>query len=306
MDKIKIVCSGLIFPVTMMRYFTEEFQRREDVEVKIAGPFSGNWIPWNGGMTLPAKYVQAPDIPLPLGSNRIDPTIIEKKLPWKPDLWIQFDAGFHFTRRPNATLAVTVATDPHCWADLHYDEPKNYSDIFFNMQQSYLKPNDVYLPYAFSEKYHYPTPTPDKKWDGCLIGLQYAHRTALVDDLRRHGYKVYYTIGEIFDNFRVSYNQSRVALNWSSLQDLNARTFEAMAMGIPLLTNRVPDLPNFFVEGDHYQGFNTADEAIIKFKWMIEHPDEISEMAGNALRKVQAGHTYRHRVQQILETCHMV
>lgn len=306
MDKIKICASGLIFPVTMMRYFTEELADRPDVDLKIAGPFSGNWIPWNGGMTLPAKYTQTPDIPLPPNINRADPILVEKRLPWKPDLWIQFDAGFHFTRRPTATLVATVGTDPHCDADLRYDEARNYSDIFFNMQQEYLKSGDVYLPYAYSEKHHYPVRPTLKKYDGCLIGLGYTHRVALVQKLRQAGYDIHFNIGEIFDEFRLTYNQSRIALNWSSLKDLNARTFEAFAMGIPLLTNRVPDLHNFFVEGDHYQGFDTIDEGVEKFKWMMAHPDEIAEMSDNALRKVQAGHTYRQRVQQILEVCKLI
>jgi len=306
MDKIKIVASGLIFPVTMMRYFTEELAQLPNVDLKIAGPFSGNWIPWNGGMTLPARYVQTPDIPLPANINRCDPAIVEKKLPWKADLWLQFDAGFHFNRRPDATLVATVGTDPHCDADLHYDEARNYSDIFFNMQQAYLKPGDVYLPYAFSEKHHYPVVLSMKKYDGILIGLGYTHRVSLVQALKRQGYEIHFTIGEVFDEFRLSYNQSRIALNWSSLKDLNARTFEAFGMGIPLLTNRVPDLPNFFVENDHYIGFDTLEEAVEKFNWMIKHPLEIEEMAGNVLRKVQAGHTYRQRVQQILEVCKMI
>lgn len=33
---------------------------------------------------------------------------------------------------------------------------------------------------------------------------------------------------EAEDEYRLKYNQSKVALNWSSLQDLNARTFEAL------------------------------------------------------------------------------
>jgi len=306
MDKIKIVASGLIFPVTMMRYFTEELQQLSNVDLKIVGPFSGNWIPWNGGMTLPARYVQTPDVALPMSISRCDPAIVEKKLPWKPDLWIQFDAGFHFTRRPEATLSVTVATDPHCWNDLHYDDPKNYSDIFFNMQQSYMKPGDVYLPYAFSEKHHYPVSPCPKKYDGCLIGLQYTQRNSLVKELRKLGYEIHYSIGEVFDEFRLSYNQSRIALNWSSLNDLNARSFEAFGMKIPLLTNRVPDLKNFFVEDEDYIGFDTVEEAVQKFTWMINHPIEIEDMAKRVFKKVQAGHTYRDRVQQILKDCQLI
>lgn len=303
MDKLKVLASGLIYPVTMMRYFTDTMEEMEDIELLIAGPFSGNYIPWNDGMTLPAKYVQTPYVALPMGMKQCDPIFVERKLPWKPDLWIQFDAGFHFSRRPDARVVATVGTDPHVLNDF-YDEARRYSDFFFNMQLVYKKPKDIYLPYAFHQKYHRLLPV-EKNYDGCLIGIHYKERDELVNALIKKGYGIVYRIGDIFEEFQLIYNESKVALNWPSRDDLNARTFEAAGMAIPLLTKRVTDLPCFFVENDHYMGFDTLPEAIDKFEWMMKHPLEIEMMAKNAHRKALAGHTYQHRVNQILHDCKM-
>ena len=85
-------------------------------------------------------------------------------------------------------------------------------------------------------------PEVDKIYDACLIGLQYPTRNELVGRLHSHGLQVKYTTGEIFDEYRLSYNQSKIALNWSTLQDIPARFFEGMALGLPVVCNIVPDI----------------------------------------------------------------
>ena len=299
MQKIKVVISGIYYPVTMMEYFIRAFERRSDVELVTAGSFSGAYIPWNGGMYINQKYVRTPTIPLPFPPQPTDPIFVEKKLPWKPDLWIQVDAGWHFSRRPEATKSVGLGTDPHV---LNYDALRATSDIFFNMQLVYKEPSDVYIPYAYDPKLHKHLDV-EKEHDACIIGLQYEQRQRLVNVLRGDGVSVHQTIGQVYEDFVLEYNKSRVALNWSSLDDLNARTFEAMGMRIPLVTNRVTDLSNFFVEGEHYLGFNDIPEAVKNVKWLLYNPEEADHMAQAAYRKVKAGHTYDIRVSQILEKC---
>lgn len=306
MGKIKVVVSGIFYPLAMMHYFIRAFQRREDVELWTVGPFTGDWIPWNGGMRLPQRYLFTPNLPLPqqlIGQSAFAPDMVQKVCPWKPDLWVQVDAGWRFSRRPDATMMVTVGTDPHV---LDYSISRGYSDVFFNMQLSYRREGDVYLPYAYDPVCHAPLPNTEKIYDACLVGLHYERRDQLMNALRMNGLNVYYEIGPIYDEFQQLYNQSRVAINWSSLLDLNARTFEAMGMGVPLVTNRIPDLSNFFVEGDHYLGFDTVEEGVSQVKRLLSDPEMAAEMAGNALRKVQATATWDHRVASILERCKLV
>ena len=302
MEKIKVVISGIFYPVTMMEYFIRAFLRRDDVELITAGSFSGSYIPWGGGMHINQKYVRTPDIILPFPPvSPCDPVFVEKKLPWTPDLWVQIDAGWHFSRRPNATKSVAIGTDPHVLSNM-YVPLRQMVDVFFNMQLVYKEPSDVYLPYAYDPKLHKSLKL-EKEHDTCLIGLQYQQRDRLVNALRRENISVHQTIGQVYEEFVVEYNKSRVALNWSSLDDLNARTFEAMGMKIPLVTNRVTDLSNFFVEDEHYRGFAEIPEAVEQVKWILHNPEEAEHMAQNAYRKVKAGHTYDLRVSQILERC---
>jgi len=304
MNKIKVVISGLIFPFTMLHLFWRAFERREDVDLFVTGPFTGDWIPWMYGIRLPQKYVKMPNFPLPATSRAVSSKIVETQLPWKPDLWLEIDAEFHFIDKPNATVVGHIHTDPHVLRGW-YNQIKGRSDITFCMQNCYREQGEYYLPYAADPTIHYPMDLP-KEHDCCLEGLQYDQRTRLVNFLRSRGKTVHYSTGAVYDEYRELYNKSRVALSWSSLQDTPSRVWEAMAMQIPLVTNRTPDLPTLFVEGDHYLGFDTIEEANHQVDKILSDPDFAAEMAHNAYRKVMAQHTWDIRCESILHTAKLI
>lgn len=303
-DKIKVVLSGIFYPVAMLDYFWKALDRRDDIDLITVGPYTGQYIPWGGGMKLPAKYAISPTIPLdpgliPLG--KLDPRVVQSQLPWTPDLWLQVDAGWYFTK-PSAKIVAHVATDPHC---LSYDSQRQQSDIFFCMQTPYMQPGDKYLPYAYDPLIHYPMPELQKEYDVCLIGLHYEQRTRLVNALRAKGLKVYYDIGPAFDENRVLYNQSKVAISWSSLNDLPTRVFEAMGMKIPLVANVVPDMDRFFEKEVDYLPFSTVEHGVSQVMRLIEDVNLRDTLANNAHEVVKTNHTWDARIQEILEVCNL-
>lgn len=306
MSKIKIAISSIFYPLFMGKYIIDAFKRRDDVEVFTVGPYTGNWIPWSGGITLDNRYAQPPNFPL--GRNLIGtkphPAPLDPILPWKPDLFLMIDAGFHFRERPTGDMVVLVETDPHALYD-HYTYPRKYVDAVFSMQTPYMRSGDFYLPYAFDENIFYPQEL-EKTHDVTMVGLQYGHRANLVNVLRSSGVNVYFDIGIVYDEFREVYNHGKVAVSWSSLKDLPARVWEAMGMRLPLVSNWTPDMDNFFVDGEHYLKFTSQAEAVEKVRWCLDNPDDADTLASNAYRKVIAGHTWDHRVSQILEQLKLV
>jgi hypothetical protein len=304
---IKVAIGMIHYPVAMGRYFVDAFKRREDVELWTFGPFTGNWIPWLYGLQLPQRYVQEPNFPLPQNTierHTFPAKMIDMQMPWKPDLLIQIDAGWHLDSRPNANVVAHIQTDPHVLKGF-YTFPKQYSDLKFCMQHHYMESDELYLPYAYDPAIHYPMNL-EKTTDVCMIGLQYPQRMMLANRLRELNVNVNLTTGIVYDEYREAYNRSRIALTWSTLLDLPARTWEGMAMKLPVITNRVPDLGNFFVEGEHYLGFDSEQEAIKQVLKVLSDPTNASEMANSAYRKVIAGHSYDYRVQQILETAKLI
>jgi len=303
-EKKRVVLSGIYYPLAMLRYFEAAFLRRDDIELITLGPYTGTWIPWAAGMDGMPKYAVSPTCPLPRdfirhgGSMSVD-VLSAFSILEDIDLWIQADAGWHFDSRPPAKVVAHLQTDPHVLGG-HYKLPRSYSDIVFNMQKCYSEPKDKIIPYAIDPVWHSPIDGVEKEHDGCLIGLHYDNRNRLVQRLREKGLSIYYDIGPIYDEYRELYAKSRLSINWSSKDDLIARVFESMGFGVPLITNRVTDLPTLFVEDEHYLGFDTVKEAEDKVEWALANYDDAMEIADNALRKVLAGHTYDMRVSDIL------
>jgi glycosyltransferase involved in cell wall biosynthesis len=298
---MRVIISSLWFPVSISRYFLSALEHRDDLEVISIGPYTGTWIPWDRGMDLPEKYAVPPTIPLSKNLwtiRSINPKFLNDRKELEDiDIWIQADSNFFFSERPPCKTNVHIAVDPHV---LDYSIQRTKTDYFFNMQKTYSIPGDIYLPYCASTYHHYPEEI-EKEYDVCLIGLQYTHRNELVAALRREGISVYYGLGLGFDEYRNIYNKARVAISWSSMNDLIARVFEAGAMGIPLVCNRVPDLPLLFTENEHYLGFNSVGEAVSQVKKILDHKDNYKSMAKSFQDEIISKHTYDHRIDQILE-----
>lgn len=301
MDKIKVVLAYKAFPLAMASYFRRALERRHDVELFTVGEFYGQYIPWGGGMTIPPKYPNQVDLPLPKGLDSPSWEMVERSLPWKPDLVLNVDAGFHFSTKPNAHYAV-VATDPHCLGGW-YRKVRGLADKFYNMQPFYMEEGDELLPYAFDPTVHFPMNI-EKEYDCSLVGLHYPMRDKWVEELRKLGYKVHYNLGSIYDEYREENNRARIGLNWSSLEDVTARVFEIMAMKLVPVLNRLQGLNDLgFEEDRHYLGFSSLGEAVEKVKWAMGNPDQSNQIALNAYQKVtREDWTYDARIRQILAT----
>lgn len=280
-------------------------QHNPDIDLKTTGPYTGSWIPWMGGMNLLEKYAKSPDIPLPLPPNVgcVSYDLVKAQLgEWKPDIVLSIDAGITWTAKPSDGFSATIATDPHA---LNYDHQRRISDKFFNMQLFYSEPGDIYLPYAYSKYDHYPEDiaNPDDAVDAVLIGMPYPQRIQWVDELRKHGVSVVFENGPVYDEARAAYNRGKIGLNWSSLNDLNARVFEIPAMNLYPVMNRVPDMGRFeFLS--YVDTFSSIAEAVERVVWAKGNPDKARIVADHAHRTVQ-GETYDARVEQFLKECGM-
>lgn len=315
--KIKVLLLYIAYPLAIATYFKKAFQHRGDVDLRVAGPYTGSWIPWMGGMTLPEKYAVPIDIPLPFAPTigEVNYDIVKTQLgDWVPDIIINIDAGIHWKYKPSDGMVVTIGTDPHVLNEW-YDAPRKYSDKFYNMQLCYSKPGDRYLPYAYSQYDHYPihrvlenekylegVEQTEQDTDAVLIGMPYDQRTQWVSQLRAKGVSVIFENGPVFDEARALYNRGRIGLNWSSLQDLNARAFELPAMRLAPVMNLVPDVGRFFEQGIHYKGFTNVAEAVEAVVWLKEHPKECDTMAQVAYENVKS-ETYDARIDLLLEEC---
>jgi hypothetical protein len=286
-------------------WFLRALERREDVELWTTGPYTGNWIPWVGGMTVSDEYVNPPSLELSPNLFNVHPpsSLVNSSISFEPDLFLMVDAGFSFADRPRGKVVARIQTDPHVLKH-YYMQNKMALDFDFCMQSNYMGAGEIFLPYAYDPTVYYPMDIP-KEYDCCLIGLHYTQRDNLVNRLRQKGISVHYSIGEIFDENREAYNKAKIALSWSSLQDTPIRVYEGMAMKLALVCNRTPDMHHHFVEGRDYLGFDSLDEAQRQVQFLLANPDKLNEIAENGYNAVLS-HTFDARVRTILSTCGLV
>lgn len=294
---MKIVLSGIYYPMAILRYIEKALKQRQDLDIITVGPYTGNKIPWKGGMYVPEKYAVMPDYEIPFQKN-IPIQAVEAKIEEDYDVWIQVDADFNLMGRPTrAKKHIYIGTDPHC---VNYDYQRTKCDIFFNMQRVYAKEGDVYLPYAYDPDHHCPPVKPvDKVYDVALVGLMYDHRARVIDKLKKRGLNVYFDTGPIFDEAKAIYHKTKVGFNWSSLNDLNARAFELLAFGLPTVMNTVSDMPLFFAPGMDYVSFDGIESAVNNILYLLDNPARMEELSKNALETVEP-HTWGKRVEQLL------
>lgn len=309
-SQLKVLLLNKWWPFTIGHYFLRALQRRSDVDLKTCGSFSGAYIPWRNGMVLPDKYVYTPDIPLPYAMERqdVDYDLVKAYLgDWIPDLIINTSSTCFWREKPSDGYSTAIAIDPHV---LDYDPARKASDKFFNMQLVYSKPGDIYLPYAYDPTLHYEDVNVKKIYDVAMVGLEYPHRMALAAELEKRGLKVHIGIGDVFDDYRKVNNQAHIVLNWSTLDDLNARAFEAPMLGIPVM-NWCTDMQHFdfFQRIQTFPCDNNGDNkskfisgAVEKAMWVMDNMHSARQFTDFARMDMQ-GERYDDRIQQILDMC---
>lgn len=301
----RVLLLYMAYPFTIANYFRHALEKRPDIALYTAGAFTGQSIPWGGGQTIPMKYPNHVDLPLPSSIKRPLWNEIRSRFGVNElDLVLCCDAGFHLASKPDAPYAI-ILTDPHVLGEW-YEDGNKYADFIFGMQRAYLKEGEIHLPYACSPDHHYPMNI-EKDYDASLIGLHYEQRERLVNTLRAKGYKVLYELGLVYDEYREENNRARIGLNWSSLMDINARTFEIMAMRQIPVINRLPHLDELGLEeGRHYLGFDTVEEAVSRVEWALGNPEEAGFIANNGYQLVNERHTYELRVEHILKATGLI
>lgn len=67
------------------------------------------------------------------------------------------------------------------------------------------------------------------------------------------------------------------------------------------MSNYQEELCDYFVPGEDFIYYESADDAIEKAAYFLSHGRERQEIAHNAFEKIAASHTFHHRVQSMFE-----
>lgn len=77
------------------------------------------------------------------------------------------------------------------------------------------------------------------------------------------------------------------------------RTWDILGCGGFLLSNFQQELCEYFVPGEDFVYYESADDAVEKVAYFLSHENERIEIAHNAVEKIAAYHTFNHRVEEM-------
>jgi glycosyltransferase involved in cell wall biosynthesis len=98
------------------------------------------------------------------------------------------------------------------------------------------------------------------------------------------------------------YSRSKIVFNKSIGGDVNMRVFEALAAGALLVTDRIGNgLEELLTEGEHYVGYDTAEEAVAQIERYLSDESARARIAQSGQNLLRARHTYDARLGTILE-----
>ena len=123
-------------------------------------------------------------------------------------------------------------------------------------------------------------------------------RTFSIPNLQVHGPVDYY------EEMPLIFKQSRINLNLTMRgirSGIPLRAMDIMAAGGFLLSNFQADFLDFFVPEEDFVYYSSSEDLLNRLDYYLTHEEERQAIARNGHDRIAAGHTYRHRVREMLD-----
>lgn len=99
------------------------------------------------------------------------------------------------------------------------------------------------------------------------------------------------------------YGSAKIAFNYSIANDVNMRIFEAMACGTMMVTNRIKNngFEELFIAGKHLVTYKDKHELLKLIDYYLTRDNQREKIAAEGCELVLSRHTYRDRVNALLD-----
>lgn len=195
--------------------------------------------------------------------------------------------------------------------DNHIQQGKNIDDYkkvdYVFIAQKYFLPlypeeKTEWLPLAADPEKHRLYPEEPLIYDVGFIGNDtYPKRGDLLDKIGAK-YKLLRANSQPGEEYSRMLSRCKILFNCSLDNDINMRVFEAISIGRLLLTDKVPWQDELLIDGEHYVSFNDWPDLDQKISYYLTHKKEREDIAKHGSAYVHAVHTYKDRLETILET----
>jgi hypothetical protein len=244
-------------------------------------------------------------------ANDIDMATLVKRLPSEmlPDLyfWVEslngyFPKNLDALRQPKVCYLI----DSHLNLHWHVKWAKQFDHVFI-AQREYLQAfRDAgngsvhWLPLGCDPGIHRKTTTTKEHAVGFAGTLHTERRVKLLNSIEQ---AFSLTCKRVFwEDMADLFSRSRIVFNNAIKNDLNMRVFEALSTGSFLLTDvaQASGQEELFRAGEDL-GVYTDDAITEAVSYYLDHEDERERIAQRGQQIVHTGHTYAHRMEDMLD-----
>jgi hypothetical protein len=177
-----------------------------------------------------------------------------------------------------------------------WDRLKFFDRAFLAQKDRADETGGVWLPLAYDPTVYHPLAC-EKRYDWSFVGNLTDKRKTFFDVLQRELPSCFVGNAYFAEANRI-FNESWLTLNVTFSNDVNMRFFEAQATTALLLSNPVHNGEQTLFSSLEY--FDGTGECLEKMRSLLSNKDAIGEKS--ELQRAQvAGHTYRARLQAMLE-----
>jgi len=263
-------------------------------------------------------------------------TFLKAAAAWQPELIINAYANLPpeiVARIKGETDARVAAWFPDHQANLgrQYLLKAPYDALFFkdpyivDFCRKKLEKPAFYLPECCNPAWHRRLPlTPaDRERYGCDLttaGNMYYYRALLLEQFRDYDFKIwgvgyprwlesplalnYPGVFVAEEEKSKAFNAAKIVVNtfhFGEIDGVNCRTFEAAGCGAFQIAEARPELPKFFEPDREIVTYETKKELKEKVDYYLNRPRERQEIADRAYRRAHAEHTYKIRLEKMLQ-----
>ncbi len=167
----------------------------------------------------------------------------------------------------------------------------------------YPKEKTTLLPLAADPDKHKLFQDEPLKYDVGFLGNDtYPERRDLLERIGRK-YKLLRSNSEPGEPYSRLLSQCKILFNRSMDNDVNMRFFEAMSIGRMLVSDKVEGQDELATDGEHYVSYTDWEDLDKKLSYYLTHDLERNIIATAGASYIRAKHTYKDRLEQILQVC---
>lgn len=237
------------------------------------------------------------------------PTEFEQLRRQRFDLYLAIDDGLHYRLPPDLGPSAWWVIDTHLDFDWAKKRAPEFDYVFAAQRDGAEKLREcgiasaTWLPLACDPVLH-GRQSVSPKYDVSFVGNAFPGiRQDLLEAIAKH-FPNSFIGNRYFEEMAAVYSASKIVFNRSLKNDVNMRVFEGLASGSLLVTNDLAEngLNEQFREGQQFVAYRDQEELLDKLRFYLEHDEARERIAAAGHAEVLARHTYRHRMETLLQT----